>query len=64
MKKVVSVNANTSTILLENPRPAVVPGALLVQEVGCCGEFSLDCPYCWSSDAGSPVQDIQYANLY
>lgn len=64
MKKVAPATTNTSTILLEKPAQATASGALLVQEVGCCGEFSLDCPYCWSSDAGSPVQDIQYGNLY
>lgn len=64
MKKVAPATTNTSTILLEKPLQATESGAVLVQEVGCCGEFSLDCPYCWSSDAGSPVQDIQYGNLY
>jgi hypothetical protein len=64
MKKMASSNAKRSNALLEKPARVTERSVSPVQQVGCCGEFALDCPFCWSSGWESPAQDTQYFNLY
>lgn len=64
MKKMASTSAKRRTALLEKSAGVTERSVSPVQQVGCCGAFALDCPFCWSSDWEPPAQDTKYFNLY